>query len=71
MKFLFISALAFVIAAPAFAGEETAAPRFEPLAQSQPKRKPAVDMDRLLRELRELDSSQDMQGDHAVGEELC
>jgi hypothetical protein len=67
-----ISALAVVLAAPALAGEEMVAPRSEPLAQSLPQQqKPVIDMDRLLRELRELDSSQDMQGDHVVGEEIC
>ncbi len=71
MKILLISALALVLAAPALAGEETVAPRSELLAQSQPKQKPVIDMDRLLQELRELDSSQDMQGDHVVGEEIC
>lgn len=66
-----ISAVAVVLAAPALAGEEMVAPRSEPLARPQPEQKPVIDMDRLLRELRELDSSQDMQGDHVVGEEIC
>ncbi len=67
-----IGALTLVLAAPAFAGEELAASRPEPLAQSVPQQQqPVIDMDTLLRELRELDSSQDMQGDHVVGEDMC
>ena len=30
-----------------------------------------IDMDHLLQDLRDLDSSTDMEGDHVVGEELC
>ena len=30
-----------------------------------------VDMDKLLQDLRDLDGSTDMQGDHVVGETLC
>ncbi len=71
MKILMISVLAVVFAAPAFAGEATPAPQSQPLPQSQPPQKPVRDMDAILRELRDLDSSQDMQGDHVVGEELC
>ncbi len=32
---------------------------------------PPVNMDKLLQDLRDLDSSTDMQGDHVVGETLC
>ncbi len=69
MRILSISALVLVFAAPALAGEATPAP--QPLPQSQPLQKPVRDMDAILRELRDADSSQDMQGDHVVGEELC
>ena len=71
MRIFLIGALAFVLAAPAFAGDETAPPRSEPLARSQPEQQPVIDMDTLLQELRGLDSSQDMQGDHVVGENMC
>ncbi len=30
-----------------------------------------IDIDRLLQDLRDLDSSTDMEGDHVVGEQLC
>jgi hypothetical protein len=76
-----IGALALVYAAPAFAGDATPGaqsrpqPRIQsqpqPQHQSQPQQKPATDMDELLRELRDLDSSQDRQGDHVVGEMYC
>lgn len=70
-----IGALALGLAAPAFAGDATpqSLPQTQsrPLAQSQPQQKPVDDMDRLLRELRDLDSSLDMGGDHVVGELLC
>ena len=69
MKILLISALALALAAPAFAGDETPAPL--PLPRSEKRQKPVIDMDALLRELRDLDSSQDMGGDHVVGEEIC
>ena len=72
MKTLVISALALFLAAPALAaGEATPAPQSQPQSQSQPAQKPVRDMDAILQELRDLDSSQDMQGDHVVGEELC
>ena len=73
MKILMISALALVLAAPAFADDGTQTPQSQPQLQpqSQPVQKPVGDMETLLRELRELDSSQDMEGDHAVGELLC
>ena len=72
-----IGALALVFAAPAFAGDATPGvqPQSQiqptPQTQSQPQQNPAGDMDRLLRELRELDSSQDGEGDHVVGELYC
>ncbi len=70
-----IGALALGLAAPAFAGDATpqSLPRTQsrPPAQSQPRQKPVGGVDRLLRALRDLDSSQDMQGDHVVGELLC
>lgn len=72
-----ICALALVLAAPAFAGEGTpglqsqSVPQPQPIPRPAPPAKPAIDMDALLRELRDLDSSQDMDGDHAVGEQLC
>ncbi len=70
-------ALALVFAAPAFAGDATPGapsrphPQTQSQPQSQPQQKPAIDMKSLLRELRELDSSQEEEGDHAVGEHLC
>ncbi len=30
-----------------------------------------IDIDQLLQDLRDLDSSTDMEGDHVVGEQLC
>lgn len=76
MKYLLIGILALVLATPALAAGET--PASQPQLQSQPRlqsqplpRKPARDMEAILRELRALDSSQDMQGDHVVGEEMC
>ena len=30
-----------------------------------------IDFDQLIQDIRDLDSSQDMIGDHVVGEELC
>ena len=76
-----IGALALVFAAPAFAGDATPGAPSRPLPQiqppsqsrpqSRPQQEPATDMDRLLLELRELDSSQDRDGDHVVGEQLC
>ena len=30
-----------------------------------------LDIDQLIQDIRDLDSSQDMKGDHVVGEELC
>ena len=77
MRILMIGALALVFAAPAFAGDGTPGaqsrpqPQIQSQTQSQPQQEPAGDMDRLLRELRELDSSQDRQGDHVVGEMYC
>ena len=69
MKILLIGALALFLAAPALAGDGTPPPQPQP--QSQPQQKPAGDMDTILQELRDLDSSQDMGGDHVVGEQLC
>ncbi len=69
LRILLIGTLALVLAAPAFAADGTPAP--QPLPQSQPQQKPVRDMDAILQELRDLDSSQDMQGDHVVGEQLC
>ena len=71
MKILLIGALALFFAAPALAGEEPPVPQSQPLPRSQPPQKPVRDMDAILQELRDLDSSQDMQGDHVVGEEIC
>jgi hypothetical protein len=83
MRILMIGALVLGLAAPAFAGERTPGTQFRPQPQSQPqsqsqsqsqskpRQNPAGDMDRLLRELRELDSSQDREGDHVVGELYC
>lgn len=71
MRIVLISALMLVFAAPALAGEATPAPQSQPLPQSRPPQKPVRDMEAILRELRDVDSSQDMQGDHVVGEELC
>ena len=75
MRILMIGALALVFAGPAFAGEGTPGAQSRPQPQiqpqPQPQQEPAGDMDRLLRELRELDSSQDRQGDHVVGEMYC
>lgn len=73
MRFLLIGALALGLAAPAFAAGETPGLQSRPQSQpqSEPQQKPAGDMDRLLPELRDLDSSQDEDGDHVVGELLC
>ena len=75
MRILPISALALVLAAPAFAGDMTPKPllQAQPKSQTQiqPQQTPARDMGRILQELRDLDSSQDMDGDHVVGEHLC
>jgi hypothetical protein len=77
MRILMIGALALVLAAPAFADDATPGDQSRPLPQiqqhppTQPQQKPVTDMDRLLRELRDLDSSQDRQGDHVVGELYC
>jgi hypothetical protein len=75
MRILMIGALVLGLAALAFAGERTPGAQFRPQPQSQsqskPRQNPAGDMDRLLRELRELDSSQDREGDHVVGELYC
>ncbi len=30
-----------------------------------------IDMEQLLQDLRDMDSSTDMEGDHVVGEQLC
>ena len=72
---MMIATMSLVFAAPAFAGERTPGAQSQPQIQSQPQtqpqQKPAGDMDRLLRELRDLDSSQDRQGDHVVGEMYC
>lgn len=35
------------------------------------ERKQPVDIEQLLQDLRDLDSSTDMIGDHVVGEEMC
>ncbi len=76
MKYLLTVILALVLAAPALAAGETPAsqprPQSQPRLQSQPlPQKPARDMEAILRELRALDSSQDMRGDQFVGEEMC
>lgn len=75
MGILLIGAMALVFAGPAFAGERTPGAQSRPhpqiQSQSQPQQKPADDMKTLLRELRELDSSQEREGDHVVGEMLC
>ena len=77
MRIVMISALALVFAAPAFAGDMTPRPesQTQPPALSQPQTRPqqtpVSDMDRILQELRDLDSSQEMDGDHVVGELLC
>ncbi len=73
MKFLLTGVLALVLATPALAAGETPAPQSQPRLQSQPRpaQNPARDMEAILRELRALDSSQDMRGDHVVGEEMC
>ena len=74
---MMIATMSLVFAAPAFAGERTPGAQSRPQShiqsqpQSQTRQKPATDMDRLLRELRDLDSSQDRQGDHVVGEMYC
>ena len=77
MKIPIIAALALLSAAPAFAGDATPGtpsrplPLIQPPSQSRPQQEPATEMKTLLQELRELDSSQDKQGDHVVGELLC
>lgn len=75
MKALPICALALCLCAPAFAGDDapapTSHPQSQPSPQSRPQPAPARDMKTLLQELRDLDSSQDMDGDHVVGEHLC
>jgi len=75
MKIIAISAFALVLAAPAFAGDLTPRPLSETQPetqnQTQPQQTPVRDMDRILQELRDLDSSQEMDGDHVVGEHLC
>jgi hypothetical protein len=75
MKILLFSAFALVLAAPAFAGDMTPRPpseaQPETQTQIQPKQTPVRDMDRILQELRDLDSSQEMDGDHVVGKHLC
>ncbi len=35
------------------------------------ERQQPIDIEQLLQDLRDLDSSQDMEGDHVVGEQLC
>jgi len=73
MRILLICTVALCLAAPAFAGEGGQMPVFRPASQPAPQTQPAParDMKMLLRELRDLDSSQDMNGDHVVGEHLC
>jgi hypothetical protein len=75
MKILLFSAFALVLAAPAYGGDITPTPpseaQPETQAQTRPQQTPVRDMDRILQELRDLDSSQDMNGDHVVGEDLC
>ena len=44
------------------------APAITLAADAPPK---PVDIDKLLKELRDLDTSTDMKGDHVVGETLC
>ena len=73
MRIFIIGALTLILAAPAFAGE--AAPEIQSQPQTQTQfqapRNPVTDMDSLLQQLRDLDSSQDDDGDHVVGEMLC
>ncbi len=63
MRILIIGALVLVLAAPAFAGDATPGGQFRPQPeiqtqpQSQSQQSPAIDMDRLMQELRDLDSS--------------
>lgn len=75
MRVLLVSALALCLAAPALAGEDTPAPGSgalpQPQAQPRTGRDRARDMKTLLQELRDLDASQDKDGDHVVGEHLC
>ena len=75
MRILLISAFALVLAAPAFAGDMTPTPLLQAQpntqTQTQPQQTPVRDMDSILQELRALDSSQKMDGDHVVGEHLC
>ena len=54
----YIALIVFVLVWPSavFAAEEPRQP---------------IDMDHLLQDLRDLDSSTDMEGEHVVGEELC
>jgi len=75
MKAVLLCTLALVLlAGPAYAADDVPAP-LAPAppsqAQSQVQPAPARDMKTLLQELRDLDSSQDMDGDHVVGEHLC
>ncbi len=72
-----IGGLALVFAAPAFAGDATPGAPSWPLPQtqsqprSQPQQKPATDMKTLPRESRDMDSIQERDGGHGVGEMLC
>lgn len=75
MRILLLSAFALVLAAPAFAGDSTPRPlseaQPETQTQTQTQQTPVRDMDSILQELRDLDSSQEMDGDHVVGKHLC
>ena len=56
MKFIVLLLLALMLPSAALAAEEPRQP---------------IDIEQLLRDLRDLDSSTDMKGDHVVGEDLC
>jgi len=75
MRILLFSAFALVLAAPAYGDDMTPRPASEAQpkipTQTQPQQTPVRDMDSILQELRDLDSSQEMDGDHVVGEHLC
>ena len=73
MRILLIGALALVLAAPASAADEAPGPRPQPPSQPrpQPQAAPSHARETLLQELRNLDASQDEDGDHVVGEHLC
>ncbi len=56
MKFIVLLLLALMLPSAVLAAEE--------------RRRP-IDIEQLLQELRDLDSSTDEKGDHVVGEQLC